>query len=71
MNVLQAKILDEISHLDMKSLIILQNILPSLKNIELKKHKDIGVGAQLSTNALSNLPNDLSKEIIEDREDRL
>ena len=45
--------------------------LPSLKKIKPKTHKNIGLGSQLSIEALSNLPNDLSVEIIEGREERL
>lgn len=57
MNILQHQILDEIAQLDIKSLMVLQNF-------------NIGKGAKLTTKALSNISNDLSKTIIEDREDR-
>ena len=70
MNILQHQILDEIAQLDIKSLMVLQNLLPSLKRVTTKQQNNIGTGAKLTTKALSNISNDLSKTIIEDREDR-
>lgn len=70
MNILQHQILDEIAQLDIKSLMVLQNLLPSLKRVTTKQQNNIGTGAKLTTKALSNISNDLSKAIIEEREDR-
>ena len=71
MNRLRNQLLEEITHLDIQNLIRLQNLLPSLKNIRTMSQNKPGTGAMMAMQALENISGDLSKTIIEDREERL
>ena len=71
MNTLRSHILDEVEHLDIKTLLALQKLLSVLKISTLKSNTHLGEGAKLSRKALVNLSQELSQAVIDDREDRL
>ncbi len=71
MNTLRSQLLEEVEHLDIKSLLAMQNLLSILKTSTTKLNTHLGTGAQLSRKALINLPIDLSQAVIEERDDRL
>jgi len=71
MNILRSQVLDEITHLDIKSLIVLQNLLPSLKRAAPLSRNKVGIGAKQASKALNNISTDLSQAITDGREDRI
>ncbi len=71
MNTLRSHILEEVEQLDIKSLLVLKNLLSILKVSTLKSNSHLGSGAKLSRQALVNLSQELSQAVMDDREDRL
>lgn len=72
MNTLRNHILQEVTKLDIKSLVVLQSILPILKQTPpMTKLQLRGAAAAHCRQELHNLKGSLAQTIIEEREERL